>query len=78
MIICRSCDGESGVQDYDWYGAYGNPEHGDHGYADSLRLDYTFDHPQIQDNVSQLLDSCKFLLSGNTVYKISGDMCLRA
>ena len=37
---------------YDWYGAYGSPEHEDDGYADSLKLDYTFDHPQIQDNVS--------------------------
>ena len=40
------------LQEYDWYGAYGRPEHAQNEYADSLRLDYTFDHPKIQDNAS--------------------------
>ena len=37
---------------YDWYGAYDHKIHETDIYKDHLQLDYTFDHPGIQDNVS--------------------------
>jgi len=39
------------VKEYDWYGAYGNPEISEKGYKEKLNLDYTFEHPKIQDNI---------------------------
>ena len=36
---------------YDWYGAYGNPLNEEYGYRERLKLDYTFDHPSIMENV---------------------------
>ncbi|XP_023344278.1 sarcosine dehydrogenase, mitochondrial isoform X2 [Eurytemora carolleeae] len=36
---------------YDWYGAYDHKIHETDIYKDHLQLDYTFDHPGIQDNI---------------------------
>jgi len=39
------------VKPYDWYGAYGNLRHSEYGYKERLNLDYTFDHPEIHENI---------------------------
>jgi len=39
------------VKEYDWYGAYGSPVNEEFGYKERLQLDYTFQHPQLHDNI---------------------------
>ena len=52
------------VKPYDWYGAYGNLRHSEYGYKERLNLDYTFDHPEIHENVS----SCLFLKRSHATF----------
>ena len=40
---------------YDWYGAYGNNINTEDSYRRLLNLDYTFDYPEMHENVSQYL-----------------------
>lgn len=40
------------VKDYDWYGAYDHLEHMEYGYNERLKLDHTFEHPELMENVS--------------------------
>ena len=37
---------------YDWYGAYGNNINTEDSYRRLLNLDYTFDYPEMHENVS--------------------------
>jgi len=39
------------VKAYDWYGAYDNMVNEEYGYKERLQLDYTFDHPKIEENI---------------------------
>ena len=41
------------MQKYDWYGAYDTPLNENDVYKDSLFLDYTFDFPNIHNNVGR-------------------------
>jgi len=46
-----SRNGPCPVKQYDWYGAYDNLRNEEYGYNERLRLDYTFDHPAIEENI---------------------------
>ena len=43
--------GPTPVKAYDWYGAYDNLSNEEYGYKERLQLDYTFDHPKIEENI---------------------------
>jgi len=43
--------GPTPVKAYDWYGAYDNLKNEEYGYKERLQLDYTFDHPKIEENI---------------------------
>jgi len=43
--------GPTPVKAYDWYGAYDNLTNEEYGYKERLQLDYTFDHPKIEENI---------------------------
>jgi len=46
-----STQSASPVKPYDWYGAYGHLVDGEYGYREKLRLDYTFDRSDIEENI---------------------------
>jgi len=46
-----STNAPSPVKPYDWYGAYGHHLDEEYGYRERLTLDYTFDHPEIEENI---------------------------
>ena len=46
-----SRNGPCPVKQYDWYGAYDNLRNEEYGYNERLRLDYTFNHPAIEENI---------------------------
>jgi len=56
------------VKPYDWYGAYGNLRHDEYGYRERLNLDYTFDYPEIHDNIRM---ECLATRTGAALFNMS-------
>ncbi|XP_033643336.1 sarcosine dehydrogenase, mitochondrial-like [Asterias rubens] len=52
-------DGPAPVLEYDYYGAYDNPKHENHRYAELLQDDYTFDFPKHHDIIGNECLSCR-------------------
>lgn len=50
-----SSQGPAPIQEYDWYGAYGNQLNDDQTYVRRLKEDYTFNFPNNHDAVCHIL-----------------------